>query len=272
MKKCLSAVRCPLCQKHVFMKGNSLICKKGHCFDLAKTGYVNFCAAKDDTYPRSLFESRQRVYQDGFYEPLIKAITGILKQHISTPSPLVVDAGCGEGYFLEQIVSRFPSRGIGFDISKEAVRMASKTSKDILWMVADLSDIPVKNGQANAILNILTPASYAEFARVLTKGGLIIKAIPGAAYLKELRELAGSHLQHSDYSNQSTIDYFQQNARLIEQKHIEWSLPLRPDQALDISRMTPMLSHVDPAALPLERLNTITREMDVLIGEAITRK
>ena len=48
MKQCLSAVRCPVCKKHVFMRGNSLICKKGHCFDLSKTGYVNFCAARDD--------------------------------------------------------------------------------------------------------------------------------------------------------------------------------------------------------------------------------
>ena len=72
MKQCLSAVRCPVCKKHVFMRGNSLICKKGHCFDLSKTGYVNFCAARDDTYPRSLFESRQRIYQAGFYEPLIR--------------------------------------------------------------------------------------------------------------------------------------------------------------------------------------------------------
>ena len=87
MKQCLSAVRCPVCKKHVFMRGNSLICKKGHCFDLSKTGYVNFCAARDDTYPRSLFESRQRIYQAGFYEPLIREIVSILNKHVTAPSP-----------------------------------------------------------------------------------------------------------------------------------------------------------------------------------------
>ncbi len=268
MKQCLSAVRCPVCKKHVFMRGNSLICKKGHCFDLSKTGYVNFCAARDDTYPRSLFESRQRIYRAGFYEPLIREIADILNKHVTAPSPLIVDAGCGEGYFLSRIIDSFSCRGIGFDISKEAIRLASRLSKDILWMVADLGDIPVKNGQAAAILNILTPASYAEFGRVLTKGGIIIKAVPGSGYLRELRELAGSRLQSGDYSNSSTIDYFKQNARLVEQRHISWNLPLTPEQARDIARMTPMLSHVDAEELEIEKLTAISMEMDVLVGQA----
>ena len=272
MKQCLSALRCPVCKKHMFMRDHSLICKKGHCFDLAKTGYVNFSAAKDDTYPRALFESRQRIHQAGFYDPLIEAVTGILQQRLTALSPLIVDAGCGEGFILSRTVKRFPSRGIGFDISREAIRLASRLSKDILWMVADLGDIPIKNGQAAAILNILTPAAYGEFARVLTKGGLIIKAVPGSAYLKELRELAGDKLQHTEYSNQPTIDYFKQNARLIETRRLAWSLPLSPEQAEDIARMTPMLSHVDVKTLDLGRLTKITIEMDLLVGEAAAKK
>ncbi len=268
MKQCLSALRCPLCSKHMFMRSGSLICKKGHCFDLAKTGYVNFSASRDDTYPRSLFESRQRIYRSGFYRPLTDEITDILSRRVGVPSPLIVDAGCGEGSVLNRVTEDFPSRGIGFDISREAIRLASRLSKDILWMVADLGNIPVKNGQAAAILNILSPANYAGFARILTKGGMIIKAVPGGGYLKELRALAGDRLKADDYSNEGTIEYFKQHARLIEHRQLSWALPLAPEQARDIARMTPMLSQVDREALDLDSLREISMEMDLLVGEA----
>lgn len=269
MKQCLSAIRCPLCEKHMFLRGGSLICKKGHCFDLAKSGYVNFCAAKDETYPRALFESRQRVYRAGFYRPLTDEIAAVLSRYIekTEPAPLLVDAGCGEGFFLTEILRRFPGRGIGFDISKEAVRLASRLSSDILWMAADLGNIPVKNGQASALLNILTPANYAEFSRVLQKGGLLIKVIPGPGYLKELRALAAPSLRSGGYSGEATLAYFKQNARLIETRSLAWSRPLDPASARDIARMTPMLSHVDIERLPLDSLTEISMEMEILIGD-----
>ncbi len=269
MKQCVSALRCPLCHKHMSLRGGSLLCRKGHCFDLSRTGYVNFAAARDDTYPRALFESRRRVYESGFYSPLTEEIASVLASSLAPadPSALIVDAGCGEGRFLCDILARFPARGIGFDISREAVRLASRLSGDILWAVADLGDIPIGNGQAAALLNILTPANYAEFARVLQKGGLLIKVIPGPGYLQELRALAAGRLRREEHSAQATADYFRQHARLIESRRLAWSRPLIPAMAVDIARMTPMLSHVDLSSLPLDSLTEISMEMEVLVGE-----
>jgi len=248
------------------MRQSSLICKKGHCFDLAKQGYVNFQAARDATYSKELFRSRQAVYEAGFYNPLIAALEDIIKEHIKKPTPLILDAGCGEGYFLSRILQDQPAGKIGFDISRDAIRLAASKPGDILWMVADINNIPVKNGTVDVMLDILTPASYAEFDRVLTKGGLLIKVLPGADYLKELRVLAHRGEQSEEYSNEKTRDYFLCHVKLVGEKNLCYQVNLSDALALDFARMTPLTEHIEVDSLPLDKLSCITISLDILFG------
>ena len=266
MKQYLSTIRCPLCYKHIFMRQGSLICKKGHCFDLAKQGYVNFQAARDATYSKELFESRQRIYEAGFYRPLTDALDALIKELVQKPSPLILDAGCGEGFFLSEILKGESVGKIGFDISKDAIRLAAAKGKDTLWLVADINNIPIKNGTVDVLLDILTPANYAEFSRVLTKGGLLIKVLPGADYLKELRELLQGELQSDDYSNERTKDYFLRHAKLVTEQRLSYQVNLTPALALDFARMTPMTEHIQIDSLPIGKLSKMTIELDILVG------
>lgn len=269
MKQYLSTIRCPLCHKHVFLRQNSIICKKGHCFDLAKQGYVNFHAAIDEAYSKDLFKARQNIYEAGFYQPLIQSIESIIKEEVKKPDPLLLDAGCGEGYFLSQILKSEAIGKIGFDISRDAIKLAAAKFREILWMVADINNIPVKNGIVDVLLDILTPSNYAEFKRVLTKGGILIKVLPGANYLKELRDLVQSELQSEEYSNQKIRDYFLRHVRLDGEKKLNYQVNLSGSQALDFARMTPMTQHIQLDNLPLDKLSYMTIELDVLVGRFI---
>ncbi|WP_377570392.1 hypothetical protein [Paenibacillus farraposensis] len=47
-----------------------------------------------------------------------------------------------------------------------------------LWYVADLAHCPFASQQFDGILKILSPSNYAEFTRVLTEEGCILKVIP----------------------------------------------------------------------------------------------
>ena len=101
----------------------------------------------------------------------------------------VLDVGCGEGYYLNQLYSdeKINSRCklFGIDISREGISLATRYENSILWSVSDLSNLPFKNDKLDIIIDILSPSNYSEFTRVLNKGGVVIKVIPDEHYLKE---------------------------------------------------------------------------------------
>ena len=72
----------------------------------------------------------------------------------------------------------------GLDNSKDAIELAVKEDKLNPYMVANLANLPFKDGSVSCILNILTPANYEEFFRVLGDDGYLIKIIPNAKLLK----------------------------------------------------------------------------------------
>src|SRR5699024_3874054 len=74
-----------------------------------------------------------------------------------------------------------------FDISKEGINLAAATYEEIFFLVADLAHSPFSADSFDTILNILSPSNYQEFKRILKPGGLLIKVVPGADYLKASR-------------------------------------------------------------------------------------
>ncbi|MCM3079945.1 methyltransferase domain-containing protein [Brevibacillus invocatus] len=155
------------------MYAKSLLCSSGHCFDLAKQGYVNLLTRPHKTkYDSQLFEARQKVSISGFFEPLISHISERIP-HMMKPSCDMIrmlDAGCGEGSHLTAIQNRILARtnlnifGVGVDISKEGIRIAARSTSDI-WCVGDLAHCPFKDQSFHVILNLLSPSNYSDFRR-----------------------------------------------------------------------------------------------------------
>ena len=78
---------------------------------------------------------------------------------------------------------------VGIDLAKEGIATAAKEHPGNIWCVADLANCPFEDGAFDTILNILSPANYAEFTRLLKPDGLFIKVVPEKGYLKELRAI-----------------------------------------------------------------------------------
>ena len=121
-----------------------------------------------------------QLFSDGINETAAKVLSGV-------KSPMILDAGCGEGYYtarLKQALSeqRNDARIAGFDISKAAVKAAAKRDKEISFAVASIFDIPVADGCCDLVLNVFAPIVPAEFARVLKTGGVLLIAVPSDAY------------------------------------------------------------------------------------------
>lgn len=264
---------CPLCHKALKQQQNgSLQCVKKHCFDVSRRGYVNFAPGKGaQKYSKALFECRRAIFQDGFYAPVVKALGDILLQRARKPRARILDAGCGDGYYARELSQKFPNRldMYAFDLSRDAVDLAARGENKVKWMVADLTNIPVKNGGMDGLLDIFTPANYAEFSRVLSPGGLLIKVIPGENYLIQLRKAAAEQLRNTTYSNERVTDYFEKHFALIDRRCITHTLPVNEEQKKHFARMTPMMFGVDTDQLDLSAIEEMTVDVEILVGRRL---
>ena len=188
----VALLRCPICSGSFHQEGKSLLCGKRHCYDIAKQGHVNFAPnAKPSFYKKELFESRARAFEAGVFAPVAAAVGEALEKYVRAERPIVADAGCGEGYYLRSVCPERDMIRIGFDLSKEAVLLAAKGDRRSTYFVGDLANIPLADGCCDAVLDVFTPANYAQFGRILKKDGVLIKLAPRPGYLRQLREAAG---------------------------------------------------------------------------------
>lgn len=275
-----SLFMCPLCGKRMsFIKANSLLCQNKHNFDISKDGYINLLVkqVKSD-YDRNMFESRKAIIQNGFFDPMLRVIGDLILEgnlNNSIPKSKILDAGCGEGSHLISIISNLAklnicSLGIGIDISKEGIRAASKQYANIIWCVADLSNIPFQNNQFDIILNILSPANYSEFERVLKTGGLLIKVVPGMKYLIELRDVLFKGTSKQTYSNDRVINRFDDNFGIVYNQQVIYNVYLNNENIEHLINMTPLTWNADRekiAELIAMNITRITVAFDVVVGQ-----
>ena len=102
----------------------------------------------------------------------------------------VADMGCGEGFYLHGVMQHLAGsiRGVGLDISKEAVRLAAGQNKAGAFAAANINrQVPLADQSVDLLLNIFAPRNAAEFARVLAPQGFLVVVIPTAAHLHEWR-------------------------------------------------------------------------------------
>ncbi len=254
---------CPICQQGIEISNEGkMSCLSNHTFDVAKQGYVYMLNRPiQSMYGKELFESRHTVIQAGIYDRLQAAIA----REITVEQPVILDTGCGEGSHLHRICEQLDRPvGVGIDISKEGVIAAAKYNPEQLWCVGDLANSPFNEQSFDAILNILSPANYDEFKRLLKRGGKVIKVVPQENYLKELRKQAFANSEKETYTNAETVERFKASFANAEVKRITYTVPLEAHLVQNLLEMTPMGWHInDKESIQLQE---ITIDLDLLIG------
>jgi len=252
---------CPLCHGALERGAGSARCANGHSFDVARQGYVNLLRKKPDTLyeDKALFMARRTVYEAGFFAPLAEAI----RERLS--GAVVLDAGCGEGSLLARLCEDAGRYGIGLDIAREAVRMAAGRYKRVAWCVGDLCGIPLADESVDSVVNVLTPANYGEFSRVLKKDGVLLKVAPNAGHLTEIRALAGK----SPYARTltETLQAFERRFALVERKTIRYAVACDEALSAAVYAMTPLTAH--EAALAKPEAWKITVDVTLLKGRRL---
>lgn len=261
-------LQCPLCQSGFSLTHKtSLVCEKGHCYDFSRKGYINLAPSHNqqaEKYGETLFQSRGQLLEAGFYAPVVQALSEAMEAY-AVPRPALLDAGCGEGYYLRSLAASTDCAAmLGVDLSRAAIAAAARASLQAHWLVGDLTRLPLRDGSLDVILNILTPADYREFARVLKPGGLFLKVIPGADYLLEVRRLLSSELRNAEYSNERVVAHLQANAEVLSMRELRYTLGVTPEQARLFLDMTPMSFGVEPSKRPEADFDSITIHLALL--------
>lgn len=263
----LPRLRCPKCQSAFHLTEQSLVCENKHCYDLSRRGYVNLAPSHDqgaEKYDAQLFESRRIVFENGFYAPVMEAVAECMPKD----KPFfLLDAGCGEGYYARMLAQRFEQADIlGVDLSRDAITAAARIPGRASWMVADLKHLPVADQSVDVLLDVLTPADYQEFARVLAPDGILIKVIPGSDYLCQVRKAVAPHLRSgADYDNTRVMEHLKAHAQILSEKEVRITTPLTAETSHAFLRMTPMTFSVDEAVLSTLSLDEITVHMHLVV-------
>ena len=191
----------------------SLVCENNHCFDIAKEGYVHLLPVNKmhsrvpgDT--KEMVNARREFLSAGYYKLFSDKLNELVMKYAFDGCE-IVDAGCGEGYYTENMRRCLKEHNVGanilgFDISKSAVRFAAKSDKESEYAVASIFDIPISDGKADIVTNIFAPIVEAEFCRILKSSGVLIIAVPGEYHLWEMKTLVYdepyvNELKHTEY-------------------------------------------------------------------------
>ena len=264
------ALACPLCGAGVRLDGTALRCGGGHAFSVAAKGYANFVPNQRPLkgYDRAFFEARARFFGRGAYRQVLDGLLDVLAALDPTPRA-VLDAGCGEGSYARAVAAA-PGLGgptvFALDLAKDALQVASRGGSDVLWMVADVARIPLRGASVDCVLDVFTPANYAEFDRVLTPGGIVCKVVPSGAHLHELRHAAPGIVRSEDYANDRVADYFAEHYDVVARVPAARTVALDEAARADLLAMTPLLFGADPADVARIELPAVTVAAEILVG------
>ncbi len=275
--------RCPVCGDTMRLNKTSLVCPTRHTFDLASRGYLNLLLRPAHTrYDSTMLAARQQLCRSGFFAPLIEAMYDLIEQADvigKQPASLLLDAGCGEGSHLSELIKMFeqttPQRvqGVGLDISKDGIRLAVRDAWDIIWCVANLSQLPIQDQQCQIVTNILSPANYAEFTRVLTPDGILLKVVPGDRHLAELRALLSGEAEKAATPPERITQHFESFFTMQANHHLTYANTLLPEQVPQLLTMTPLSWNITEAkreTVLSSGLAEITVDLHILVGRTAT--
>lgn len=257
---------CPICGSRLAFEGGSLACSgaRRHNFDRAKSGYVNLnthsSASGDD---KAMASARQSFLRKNYYLPFAEAIVKAAES-----GELLVDAGCGEGYYTERCAENF-SAALGVDLSKYALDLAAKSAKQkglsdkLFYSTASVYSLPLENESADCVINVFAPCVEEEYCRVLKKGGRLIVCAAGREHLRGLKSV----LYEKVTENEERSDY-PKEMRLSDTVKVYYEAEIAGEDIWQLFMMTPYFYRTSREAA--ERLKSLDRLKTVLDFEVRT--
>ncbi|WP_146449958.1 23S rRNA (guanine(745)-N(1))-methyltransferase [Vibrio kanaloae] len=234
--------QCPLCHQPLSQHDRTFKCEKNHQFDLAKEGYVNLMPAhhkrsKDPGDNKEMMQARRRFLEGNHYDPMRQAVVTLCSRYLSEEAPSLLDIGCGEGYYTNEIAVNLQEKNgatFGLDISKIAIKYAAKRYPAVDFSVASSHRLPFAESSLDGILRIYAPCKAKELQRTIKDNGVVITVTPASRHLYQLRDAIYDGVRLHD-EDPEVIEGF----TLEHQEQLNYVMELSGSDAFDLLQMTP---------------------------------
>ena len=255
-------LRCPVrnCLLELIRNETRVVCPRGHSFDIARSGYINLLQPQERRAARpgdsaAAVAARRRLHDRGVTEPLRIAISQAVR---ATSSESVLDAGCGDGFYLGGLQSDSGCDAHGVDISTPAIEAAARRYPECEWVVANADRaLPYADRSFHILLSITARMNAAEFRRVLRDDGRMLIALPAPDDLIELRGTGRDRVDR-------TLDTFACGFRLIDRSRVSASADLDASAVADV--LASIYRPLQPRAAEAQR---VTFSLDLLLFQAV---
>jgi 23S rRNA (guanine745-N1)-methyltransferase len=193
-----------------------MVCARGHSFDVARSGYVNLLQPQDrrSNTPGDSADAvaaRRRIHDVGITQPLASAINEFVAPEAKDA---VLDAGCGDGFYLNALGESSSCTACGIDISIPAIDAAARRYKRCQWVVANADRfIPWSDGAFSLVTSITGRMNPVEFRRILREDGRLLVAVAAPDDLIELRGAGRDRVER-------TVEEFSGLFHLVEQRRV----------------------------------------------------
>ena len=248
-------IKCPICNEELVKIDNLYRCFNRHSYDIAKEGYVNLLkkqGGKEFGDSIDMVKARRSFFLKDYYAPLKKELTCLINRYNPTT---LVDLGCGEGYYTNYFARNCDADIMGIDISKEAVRIASKQNKNVIYVVGSIQDIPLFDKSMDLVINSFTPLDLDEINRILKSKAVLITTRVGKNHLIELKEAL-----YDDVYLNNNVPFVDDRFKLIESKTISFIINLETNEDItNLFMMTPYYHHTSLSSKDkLKTLNSLS--------------
>ena len=229
---------CPLCGNVLEQTDRVCHCENGHCFDVARQGYVNLLPVQQK---RSLHpgDTREQVLScrafldGGYYAPIADTLCALARD-AGCVGP-VLDVGCGEGYYGIRLAQALDAPLVGLDISKEAVRCAAGRYKQARWLCASAARLPVESASVGVVTSLFALTVPEEFHRVLRPDGLFLQVLAAPDHLLGLKRIIYPTLTEKPKDSQPVLPDF----RLERTVPVRFTFTVEGAQVQNLLSMTP---------------------------------
>lgn len=244
----LDILICPLDGLPLKQQDGQWCCPDGHSFDIARQGYVNllpvqFKKSRQPGDSKEMIAARSAFLNSGVYQPIAEALLKTVQPLLADQkNSHILDAGCGEGYYLTHLLEHWPSTAqwLGLDISKWAIQAATKRSKTPSWIVGSNRSLPVKAHSLDMIICAFGFADYAAFKKALKPGGWVVLVDSDTEHLIELRRIIYPEVRHSPPPSISAAEAL--GFKQCAQDSVRYQTPVLDRQQLQqLLQMTPHL-------------------------------
>lgn len=271
---------CPIDGLVLEVAEHGLACARRHNYNVSRHGYVNLLPvrlkpSKDPGDSREMVEARRSVLDYGVFKPFAQDLSAVVcasVQQTGKNPPLLVDAGCGEGYYTAALSAGLRSNPatddfavLGVDISKWAITAAAKRHLYAAWAVGNNKRLPVLKSAASIITSVFGFETWHPWADLQDAGQLVVTASAGPLHLIELRKLVYETVKIHEVPDDA--EALAAGYRRIGDSRVEYSSQVNdPAIVANILAMTPHGHRVSASSrLSLDTTAVSELTMDIVI-------